>query len=253
MSAVDLADVRAQIEVEREWREAELRFLRNRLAFISDEAKRKVYRKSLVVMLYAHFEGLCKAILLTYVESLNASGLLVEEANAAIAAASLSDVFQALRDPNSKCKVFKRDLPDDTKLHRFARDREFIDSFAALAGRSVTLDADALVDTESNLKPVVLRKILYRLGLEPTLVTPWTGTIQQLLRRRNDVAHGTAKDGLDEQVYRELEQAVYAVVDDLVRVICEAISKQLYRRAPLVAGVTGGAAVAGAAAAAASS
>lgn len=235
MPAVDLADVRAQIEVEREWREAELRFLRNRLAFISDEAKRKVYRKSLVVMLYAHFEGLCKAILLTYVESLNASGLLVEEANAAIAAASLSEVFQALRDPNSKCKIFKRDLPDDTKLHRFARDREFIDSFAALAGRSVTLDADSLVDTESNLKPVILRKILYRLGLEPALVTPWTGAIQQLLRRRNDVAHGTAKDGLDEQVYRELEQAVYAVVDDLVSVICDAISKQLYRRAPLIA------------------
>ncbi len=235
MPAVDLADVRAQIELEREWREAELRFFRNRLAFISGEAKQKVYRKALVVMLYAHFEGLCKAILLTYVESLNASGLLVEEANTALAAASLSDVFQALRDPNAKCRIFKRDLPDDTKLHRFARDREFIDAFAMLAGRSVTLDADSLVDTESNLKPVVLRKILYRLGLEPTLVTPWAGTIQQLLHRRNDVAHGTAKAGLDEQVYRELEEAVYVVVDDLVRAICEAISKQLYRRASLLA------------------
>jgi len=244
MPAVDLADVRAQIELEREWREAELRFLRNRLGFISNEAERKVYRKALVVMLYAHFEGLCKAILLSYVESLNGSGLLVEEANAAIAAASLSEVFQALRDPNSKCKFFKRDLPDDTKLHRFARDREFIDTFAALAGRSVTLDADSVVDTESNLKPVVLRKILYRLGLEPTLVTPWTGTIQQLLRRRNDVAHGATKDGLDEQVYRDLEQAVYAVVDDLVRVICEAISKQLYRRVPFLTAATGGVSVA---------
>jgi len=239
MPAVDLANVRAQIEVEREWREAELRFLRNRLAFISDEAKRKIYRKSLVVMLYAHFEGLCKAIILTYVESLNASGLLVEEANAAIAAASLSQVFQALRDPNSKCKIFKRELPDDAKLHRFARDREFIDTLAALAGRSVTLDGDTLVDTESNLKPVVLQKILYRLGLEPKLVAPWTGTIQQLLRRRNDVAHGTAKDGLDEKVYRELEQAVNCVVDDLVRVICVAISGQLYRRAPLLPGASG--------------
>jgi hypothetical protein len=240
MPAVDLAGVRAQIEVEREWRESELRFLRNRLAFISDDARRKVYRKSLVVMLYAHFEGLCKAILLTYVESLNASGLLIEEANAAVQAASMSDVFQALRDPNSKCKIFMRVLPDDTKLHRFARDREFIDSFAALAGRSVTLDADSLVDTESNLKPVVLQKILYRLGLEPTLVAPWTGPIQQLLRRRNDVAHGTAKDGLDGHVYLELEQAVYAVVDDLVRVVSEAISKQLYRRVPLVAASSGG-------------
>lgn len=244
MPALDLADIRAQIEVEREWREAELRFLRNRLAFITDDAKRKIYRKSLVVMLYAHFEGICRAVLVTYVESLNTSGLLVDEANAAIAAASLTDVFHALRDPSSKCRTFKRELPDDTKLHRFARDREFIDTFGELSGRLVTLDADSLVHTESNLKPVVLRKILYRLGLEPTLVAPWTGTIQQLLRRRNDVAHGSAKDGVDEQVYRDLEQAVYAVVDDLVRVTCEAVAKQLYRRAPLLAGSVAGAAVA---------
>lgn len=234
MPAIDLDEIRAQIEVEREWRDAELRFLRNRLGYISNEAHRKVYRKSLVVMLYAHFEGLCKAILLTYVNSLNASGLLVEEANAAIAAASLNDVFSALRDPNSKCRVFKKELPDDAKLHRFARDREFMDAFTSLSGRAVILDADKIVDTESNLKPVVLRKILYRLGLESTLVAPWSGTIQELLRRRNDVAHGTAKDGLDEPVYRQLEQAVNAVVDDLVRVISEAVTNQLYRRSPLL-------------------
>jgi hypothetical protein len=41
-------------------------------------------------------------------------------------------------------------------------------------------------------------------------------------------------------VYRELEQAVYAVVDDLVRVVCEAISKQLYRRAPVLAAPSAG-------------
>lgn len=230
MPRLDLADLRAEIELEREWREAELRFLKNRLPFLSDEAKRRIYRKSLVVMLYAHFEGLCKAILQIYVKSLNSSGLLVADANAAIAAATLADVFKALRNPNSKCKVFKKELPDDSKLHQFARDREFFEAFARLSGRAITLDGDTVVDTESNLKPVVLKKILYRLGLEPTLVAPWDSTIQQLLRRRNDVAHGTAKDGVDEDVYRDLEQAVHSVVDDLVRVVCEAIAKQAYRR-----------------------
>jgi len=230
--AIDLADIRAQIELEREWREAELRFLGNHLGYISDEAKRKVYRKSLVVMLYAHFEGLCKSILLIYAESLNSSEILISEANAAIAAASLSEVFRALRNPKSKCPIFSRELPDDSKLHRFARDKEFVDSFATLVDSSVGLDADRLVDTESNLRPVVLRKILFRLGLEPGLVEPWSATINQLLRRRNDIAHGTAKGGLDEQVYRELEQAVYAVVDDLVRVICAAVAEQSYRRLP---------------------
>ena len=232
MSRLDLADIRAQIEIEREWREAELRFLRNRLSYIAEEESRKIYRKTLVVMLYAHFEGLCKSILLTYVKSLNSSGLLVEEANAAIAAASLGEVFRALRDPKSKCKIFKRDLPDDSKLHRFARDKEFFETFEALSARSVELDGDSLVDTESNLKPVVLRKILFRLGLEPNLVAPWSPAIQELLRRRNDVAHGTARGGLDGRTYRLLEQAVQAVIDDLVRAICTAITEQSYCRQP---------------------
>lgn len=231
MPGVDLADLRAQIEAEREWREAELRFLSNRLSYIDDEPDKSVYRKSLVVMLYAHFEGLCKAILLIYVQALNAEHLLVNEAHAAIAAASLSDVFQALRNPNSKCSVFKRELPDDTKLHRFARDREFIDEFASLSGRRVAIKGDDIVDTESNLKPVVLRKILYRLGLEPAIVTPWNGTIQQLLRRRNDVAHGTARAGLEARDYRALEQAVHSVINDLVGAVCEALRVQAYRRA----------------------
>ncbi|MDR5904468.1 MAE_28990/MAE_18760 family HEPN-like nuclease [Franzmannia qiaohouensis] len=216
---LDLEDIRAQIEVEREWRESELRFLKNRLSYIDSETDRKIYRKSLVVMLYSHFEGVSKAILFTYVNSINASGLLVEQANEAISAASLADVFQALRDPSSKCRVFKKDLPDDAKVHRFARDKEFLVSLHDFYQRAVSIDVDSIVDTESNLKPVVLRKILFRLGLEPSLVDPWTGTIQHLLRRRNDVAHGSAKDGIDEDVYCELEHTVVSVVDDLVRVV----------------------------------
>jgi hypothetical protein len=228
MSDINLADLRAEIETEREWREREMRLFRNQVAALAKEDHRRVARKALVVMLYAHFEGVTKALLSMYVNRLNALSLRVADVAPSIGAASLSDFFHAMRDANRKCKEFARALPDDTALHRFARDREFVEVAWQVASRTVQINTDDVVDTESNLKPVVLKKILYRLGLDPKLAQPWESVIQQLLKRRNDVAHGTAKSGLDEKDYTSLEQAVHLVVDDIVKAICEAVAKRQY-------------------------
>lgn len=163
-----------------------------------------------------------------YVNRLNALSLRVSDVASSLGAASLSDLFHALRDANRKCKDFAKALPDDTALHRFARDREFVEVAWQIASRTVQINTDDVVDTESNLKPVVLKKILYRLGLDPLLAQPWESVIHQLLNRRNDVAHGTAKSGLEEKEYTSLEQAVTLVVDDLVKAISEAVSKRHY-------------------------
>jgi len=228
MPDVDLADFRAEAETEREWREKEMRQLRNQLALLSSEDHRKTARKALVVMLYAHFEGVSKALLSMYVNRINSLGLKVGEVAPHIGAATLADVFNALRDPNKKCIEFARALPNDTALHRFARDREFVEVAWKVAQRSVLIDADEVVDPESNLKPVVLRKILFRLGLDPDLAEPWEGAIHLLLNRRNNVAHGTAKAGLDEHEYAKLEQAVWLVVDGIVRAVSDAIARKVY-------------------------
>lgn len=216
------------MEAEREWREREMRLLRNQLSLFASEDQRKIARKALVVMLYAHFEGVCKALLCMYVRRLNNLGLRVADVAPALGAASLSEVFQALRNPKRKCPEFARALPDDSALHRFARDRDFIEVAWRIAERSVLINPDVVVDTESNLKPVVLRKILFRLGLDPKLAQPWEGAIHNLLNRRNDIAHGTAKGGLDEKEYGQLEQAVTLVIDGLARAISEGVARQSY-------------------------
>lgn len=228
MPSVDVNALRAEIESEREWREREMRLLRNQVASLEKEEQREIARKMLVVMLYAHFEGVCKAILSTYVNRVNGLGLKVGEVEPAIGAASLQETFRALGNPNKKCKQFSRALPDDTKLHRFAREREFIESAWQFAGRTVQIDTDQIVDTESNLRPVVLRKILFLIGLDPELAEPWKSTIDQLLNRRNDVAHGTAKDGLKAKDYAALEQAVALVVDGLAQEVARAAAEQRY-------------------------
>lgn len=228
MPSIDLAAVRSEIELEREWREAELRFLKNRVAEIRTTKDQDVARKALVVMLYAHFEGLSKALFTIYVNALNGLGIAISSAHSALAAAALADLFKALRNPDSKCKVFARALPQDAKLHRYARDREFLERTAEFGIRTLTIDPDLVVDTESNLKPVVLRKILFQLGLDPDVVEPWEGTVNQLLKRRNDVAHGTARDGIGVKDYDALEKAVKEVVDALVAALTTALTKQAY-------------------------
>ena len=225
---VDLAELRAEMEIEREWREREMRLLRNQLALLASEDQRMTARKAMVVMLYAHFEGVCKALLSMYVNRLNGLALRVADVAPALGAASLAEVFQALRDPNRKCAEFARALPNDTSLHRFARDRDFVEAAWKVAERAVQIDPDNVVDTESNLKPVVLRKMLYRLGLDPELAQPWEGAIHNLLNRRNAVAHGTAKAGLTEKEYGGLEQTVGLVVDGLVKAISDAVAGQVY-------------------------
>ncbi len=216
------------MEAEREWRETEMRQLRNQVALASSAELRKVMRKALVVMLYAHFEGGCKALFSMYVNRLNSLGLRVNEVTPPVGAASLAEIFRALRDPNRKCAEFARALPNDTALHRFARDREFVEVAWQVAQRLVQIDADEIVDTESNLKPVVLRKILFRLGLDPDLAQPWERSIHLLLNRRNDVAHGTAKAGLEEKEYADLEQAVLMTVDGIVKAIYDAVARKAY-------------------------
>lgn len=228
MSNVDLAALRAEMEAEREWREAEMRQLRNQLALLASDAERRTARKALVVMLYAHFEGACKAILSMYVNRLNSLALRVDQVVSPIGAASLAEVFFALREPNRKCAEFARALPDDSALHRFARDRDFVEVAWKIAERLVQIEAEEIVDTESNLKPIVLRKILFRLGLDPAIVQPWEGPIHMLLSRRNDVAHGTAKQGIEEREYAKLEEAVTRVIDGVVRAISEAMSNRAY-------------------------
>src|SRR5215510_14403809 len=120
---MNIADLWAEIEEDQAWRLDEIRFFQNQLTLIPNEEKHDQFRRALILLLYAHFEGFCKFVLSLYVNTINGEDITCGEANHTIAAAALSDLFQTLRDPGSKCPEFRSSLPDDTQLHRFARDR----------------------------------------------------------------------------------------------------------------------------------
>jgi hypothetical protein len=122
---MNISQLWAEIENEHLWRMNEIRFFQNMLPVDQPGIKQDQFRRALILILYAHFEGFCKFTFLLYVNSVNSEGVTCAQANFAIAAASLSTVFADLRHPDKKCPEFRNSLPDDSKLHRFARDREF--------------------------------------------------------------------------------------------------------------------------------
>jgi len=142
-----------------------------------------------VLLTYSHLEGFCRFALTAYLSAINALNLSSNDASPAIVAASLSEIFGALRHPQTKHEFFAAALPDDTKLHLIAREREFIENLQAAMQRPVKLP-DNLIDTESNLKPIVLMKNLFKLGLDYKLVEPHKATVNKLLGVRNAIAHG---------------------------------------------------------------
>lgn len=224
---MDLEDIIAQIEEELTWRIDELRFLRNQLSIINDENDRMRYRKSLVVMLYSYYEGFCKSAFQIYINAINKSSLTRDMVNEYIHTASLNEVFMTYHNESKKSPYFNNLLPDDAKLHRFSRQVEFVLAMENLWNEIVEIPEN-VIDTESNLKPVVLRKILYRLGFEHNSFQEYEGLINLLLERRNNVAHGAEKEGLSKEKYEKIEDAALRIMVQLKKLIIDALINKSY-------------------------
>ena len=228
---MNVAELRAELENDQSWRRDELRFLQNQIPHITVSNQQSLFRRALVVLLYAHFEGFCKFALTLYVNAVNKTGITCAEANYALAAASLADLFGALRDSGSKCAEFRAKLPDDSQLHRFARDREFVERVADFENRRVNIPED-VIDTESNLKPIVLKKNLFRIGLPHDQFATLDGDIHRLLNSRNKIAHGETQSGIESLEYEGLRKAVFHIMDEITAEITRALLEQRFLRNP---------------------
>lgn len=232
---MNVPEFRAQLEEELSWRLEEILFFQNQGANLTGQEGDK-YRRSLILILYSNFEGLCKFSLSLYVAAVNNENIDCSAATHAIAAASLSDVFLALRDPVKKTPAFSSELPDDSKLHRFARDREFVKNTRDIMSRKVKIP-DNYIDTESNLKPIVLRKNLYKLGLAHDQFSEIESDIDRLLNIRNEVAHGASRSGVSLVLYEKLRQSTLHVMREIVVAVANAFADRHYLAHPEAAGI----------------
>lgn len=223
-------DVLQDIECDRQQREAEIRLIENLATRSSSDDERNMLRRSLVLLAYAHLEGFCKFALFAYAAAVNEARLSCREAAIPLVAATLTQVFAALREVNSRHPVFARDLPDDQKLHLAAREQRFIEDLDAIFATLVDIP-DRVVDTESNLKAAVLKRNLFRLGLNYPAVEPHGGTLDRLLGVRNAIAHGDALKVPKENEVNEYLTAGFAIMGVVQSEIYDALRRGAYRRA----------------------
>jgi hypothetical protein len=226
------AELWAEIEADQAWRLDEIRFFQNRLSDLDSEDEKSQFRRALILILYAHFEGFFKFALAHYIRAINQIDLTCREAQPALAAATMADVFRDLRNPNSKCPEFRNTLPEDAKLHRFARDKEFVERFESFEQRRVNI-ADDVIDIESNLTPPVIRKNLYYLGFPSDKFAAFEGHVNKLLAYRNPIAHGETRKGIKAEDYEALRDAAYEIMHAIKRDIMQAIETREYLRLKL--------------------
>lgn len=224
-------ELREELEEELRWRQEELAFFKNQLSNINSEEDSCRYRKSLVFLLYSHFEGYVKIALQIYIKYLNSLSLHQRDVIPALAAAGMHKEFLAYENLDRKCSVFRTHLPDDTSLHRFYRRVDFIEQMDEFQNKILHLE-DTLIDTESNLWYVVLQKNLYKLGLSITVFEEHSSDIDALVNRRNSIAHGNSRAGVTEAEFSKWENKVYRMLSDITRLLYDYANHQRYLKTP---------------------
>lgn len=229
--AMDYDEISAELERERTWRFEELNFLHNLETSIEDEELRRKYRKTLIVMLYSHFEGFCKFAFDYYITAINNQRCIRSSLRPPLITASMNKEFTAYDDLDRKCKIFRKSLPDDSKLHRFSRRHDFVCAFDDFL-KVIAEIPENVVDTESNLNPIVLKKILFRLGFDISIADAYKDQINRLLKYRNDIAHGKAYDGIEETVYSDIKKSTISVIEGIKELIVHSLRDKNYLAVP---------------------
>lgn len=211
------------------WRFDEVRRLENLIDNEKPAATADELRKSLVVVLYAHFEGFCVFSLEHYLNAINRAKLSCRASSPAVVAGAWEPLFKAMEKGDKKCDLFRNSLPNDLGLHRHWRRRHFIEEMGRLLDLPVTLDED-VIDTESNLKPSVLQRNLFLLGLDYRFVEPYADDLKNLLGRRNNIAHGDQRRGVPKSEYKTFDSAVFEICFRLIEFMSDSFKESKFLR-----------------------
>jgi hypothetical protein len=230
MATYGLAEFQADIEGDIAWRQQEVRSIKRALSSAQNDQDKSALRRALITLLYAHLEGGFKVAVCAYIRTINQQGLKVATCNPHIAASAWASIFRDLANPSKKSDWFRNALPDDTKLHAFARHAEFVARVRESEDISVEIEDAKVVDTEGNIDQVVISKILFRLGFPPNAFEKRYPDLQYLRKLRNPIAHGE-REVATETHCAKYEEAVFGVLTRLRDLLTKAISeRQCLRR-----------------------
>jgi hypothetical protein len=90
--------------------------------------------------------------------------------------------------------------------------------------------SDEAIDTENNLNSKVLRRNLYRLGLDAGKLSDYEEDLDELAGRRHRIAHGIDLDPIRNDVYEKLRTSAFHFMDGLILAIVGAFENNEYLR-----------------------
>jgi hypothetical protein len=223
---VDVLAVREDLEADLAWRMDELRHLRNSLLgdFRQDEWP-AVALRSILVMQYAHLEGLTRTALAAYAQAVNEEGLLGDDLQPQLFASSLAREFKALRGGAGDA-----DEADGKFTKRAKREVDFVIRLRTMSEGPVAIDPDDAVSMEMNLGRDVLQRSLFSLGIPPSRVEDAHYRALEFVRRcRNDVAHGGRNERVEPGLYLSHQRKCEDLMHHLVRLVTQALTDGWYR------------------------
>lgn len=201
--ALNARDLERQLEIDLDWRHAELAIFREMItpASISSVRQSVLFRAAWAI-LYAHYEGFCKNALQLFADYLTGlpnchnipHGMFLFLHDKAIREAKVSSSADAY--------IFFRQTLDELKL---------------------VPPPSLAVDTKCNLWPDLLKELLDSFDISPTKIIEKPERIKTLVARRNDIAHGQKVFISDLAYYLEYENIVRNLMYALALAIIEKI------------------------------
>jgi hypothetical protein len=184
--------------------------------------------KSLILLLYAHYEGYINLLLRTYIQQINMKNVKRREVVEPIIVASMEDIFKEYENINKKSDIFKRDFPNEAHLHKYCRRIDLIEQINDFLEQTVKIP-DSVINTESNLTVKILEKNCYKIGIQIILTDEEKRLINKLLAIRNEVAHtGSNRLLEDKEKIRDLKNKIIILMEDLESKVYEALSNKTY-------------------------
>lgn len=193
-----------QLEADLEWRFHEVDVIRRKHSQCANEKEQKIIVKCLVLMLYAHWEGFVKHALALYVDALTRTGARRREVVDNLVARSLQATLNKLANRSIVVRA------------------DFVAALNDLMEATLSFEQPD-INTKANLKSHVFRDLLTDFGVHVDDALVHELTIDTLVDRRNDIAHGTRAEIEELQVFnrfygqiRELMEALAVALDDMM-------------------------------------
>jgi hypothetical protein len=223
---MNIVDIRSQWEIDLSWRTEEIRFLRNQLGLMRGRDERERFYRTLLVMLYAHLEGFTKSAIRLYIRAICDEQIATSAVNIQLRGTRMDPVLAGIDQPEPA--FFLEQPPIRHHLVRAFRIRELLDRWNELMSAPFDANPDDVANTESNLKCRVLRRILFRAGLQMNRFKDFEEDLESLVSRRHPIAHGETDSIVKESDYVRLETNALLFMEELVRVLTSALVEQDY-------------------------